>query len=81
MRGYGCVAIDSTTVEAKRGVGYDGFKHRMGMKIHAVVDEESKPIAVALSPGNTHDSKMFNNLYDKMKHKRIYGIQHTIRMR
>ena len=36
------------------------------MKIHVIVDEGSKPIAVALSPGNTHNSKMFN-LYDKMK--------------
>jgi len=27
------------------------------------------------SPGNTHDSKMFNRLYDKMERKpgRIYG--------
>jgi transposase len=38
-------------------------------------DDGSKPIAVAFSPGNTHDSKMFNHLYYKMKHKpeRIYG--------
>jgi hypothetical protein len=25
-------------------VGYDGFKHRKGTKIHAVVDPSSKPI-------------------------------------
>jgi transposase len=31
-----------------------------GTRIHVIVDEESKPIAVALSPGNIHDSKMFN---------------------
>jgi hypothetical protein len=42
------------------------IQHRKGTKIHVIVDEGSKPIAVALSPGNTHDSKMFN-LYDKMK--------------
>jgi transposase len=63
MRSCKRVVIDSTTVEAKRGgeeVGYDGFKHRKGTKIHVIVDEESKPIAVAISPGNIHDSKMFN---------------------
>jgi len=40
-----------------------------------MVDEGSKPIAVALSPGSTHDSKMFNHLYDKRRRKpgRIYG--------
>jgi hypothetical protein len=38
------------------------------MKIHVIVDEGLKPISVAISPGNTHDSKMFN-LYDKMKSK------------
>ena len=38
-----------------------------------IVDGGSKP--TALGPGNTHDSKMFNNLYDKVRHKpgRIYG--------
>jgi hypothetical protein len=31
--------------------------------------------AIALSSGNTHDSKMFNKLYDKMERKprRFYG--------
>jgi len=49
-------------VEAKGGeeIGYDGFKHRKGTKVHVIVDEGSKPIAVAISPGNIHDSKMFN---------------------
>jgi hypothetical protein len=44
------------------------------MKIHVIVDEGSKPISVAISPGNTHNSKMFN-LYDKMKSKpeEFYG--------
>jgi len=52
------------------------------MKIHVIVDEGSKPIAVAISLGNTHNSKMFN-LYDKMKVslKGFMGIQHTIHMR
>jgi hypothetical protein len=29
-------------------------------KIHVIVDEGSKPISVATSPGNIHNSKMFN---------------------
>jgi hypothetical protein len=50
-----------------------------GMKIHVIVDEGLKPISVAISPGNIHDSKMFN-LYNKMKVslKGFMGIQHTI---
>ncbi|MGC8850311.1 MAG: transposase, partial [Candidatus Bathyarchaeia archaeon] len=36
---------------------------------------KNKPIAVAISPGNIHDSKMFNEVYDRMKSKpnRLYG--------
>ena len=48
-------------------MGYDGFKHRRGTKIHVIVDGGSKPTAI--SPGNMHNSKMFNNLYDKMERK------------
>jgi transposase len=56
-------------------LGYDGFKHRKGTKIHAIVDEYSKPIAVAISPRNTHDSKIFNTIYTKMKNRpdKLYG--------
>ena len=67
------MAIDSTTVEAKGEVGCGGFKHRRGTKIHVIVDGGSKP--TALGPGNMHDSKMFSNLYGKIRCKpeRIYG--------
>ena len=43
--------------------------------MHVIVDEGSKPISVAISPGNTHDSKMFNPVYNKMKNKpeEFYG--------
>jgi hypothetical protein len=36
-------SVDSTTVEAKRRelVGYDGYKHRKGSKIHMAVTAES----------------------------------------
>jgi len=59
------------------------IQHRKGMKIHVIVDEGSKPISVAISPGNTHDSKMFNPVYDKMKVslKGFMGMRHTIHMR
>jgi transposase len=56
-------------------IGYDGFKHRKGTKVHVAVDEEAKPIALTLSPGNTHDSKASNGLYDKVNPKpvRLYA--------
>jgi len=47
-------------------IGYYWFKHRKGTKVHVAVDEEAKPIALTLSPGNTHDSKAFKELYEKI---------------
>jgi len=33
------------------------------------VDEEAKPMAITLSPGNIHDSKVFKELYDRVNPK------------
>jgi hypothetical protein len=51
-----------------------------GSKIHVIVDENSKPITVDLNTGNTHDSRMFNRLYDEIECKPSgsMDIQHTI---
>jgi transposase len=38
-------------------VGYDGFKHRYGTKIHVCVDRDSTPLSIIIGPGNEHDSK------------------------
>jgi transposase len=38
-------------------VGYDGFKHRKGTKIHVCVDRDSMPLSIAIGPGNEHDSR------------------------
>jgi transposase len=38
-------------------VGYDGFKHRKGTKIHVVVDRDSMPLRIIIGPGNEHDSR------------------------
>jgi transposase len=38
-------------------VGYDGFKHRKGSKIHVVVDRDSMPLRIVIGPGNEHDSR------------------------
>jgi transposase len=38
-------------------VGYDGFKHRYGTKIHVCVDRDSMPLSIIIGPGNEHDSK------------------------
>jgi transposase len=50
----------------KRGevVGYDGFKHRKGTKIHAVVDPSSKPLYFTVGPGNEHDSRRLQEPVD-----------------
>jgi transposase len=51
----------------KRGrevVGYDGFKHRKGTKIHAVVDQSSMPLYFTVGPGNEHDSRRLQELVD-----------------
>jgi len=38
-------------------IGYDGFKHRKGSKIHVVVDGDSMPLSITIRPGNEHDSR------------------------
>jgi transposase len=45
-------------------VGYDGFKHRKGTKIHAVVDPSSMPLYFTVGPGNEHDSRRLQELVD-----------------
>jgi len=50
-------------------IGYGEFKHRKGTKVHVAVDEEAKPLALTLSLGNTHDSNVFKELYDKVNPK------------
>jgi transposase len=37
-------------------VGYDGFKHGKGTKIHVCVDRDSMPLSIIIGPGNEHDS-------------------------
>jgi hypothetical protein len=56
IRGHGIVSVDSSTVEAKKGgevVGYDGFKHGKGTKIHACVNRDSMPLNVIRGLGMT----------------------------
>ena len=36
-------------------MGYDGFKHRKGTKIHACVNRDSMPLNIIIGP--EHDSK------------------------
>ncbi|MEM1990577.1 MAG: transposase, partial [Candidatus Bathyarchaeia archaeon] len=48
-------------------IGYDGFKHRRGSKIHVCVDEHSMPLSIALGPGNEHDSKRIDELFDGLE--------------
>jgi transposase len=38
-------------------VGYDGFKHRKGTKIHVCVNRDSMPLSIIIGPGNEHDSR------------------------
>ncbi len=50
-------------------MGYDGFKHRKGSKIHAVVDPSSKPIYFTVGPGNEHDSRRLQELVDGLSER------------
>ncbi|MDT7877675.1 MAG: IS5 family transposase [Candidatus Caldarchaeales archaeon] len=45
-------------------MGYDGFKHRYGTKIHVCVDRDSVPLSIAIGPGNEHDSRRLQELVD-----------------
>jgi transposase len=50
-------------------VGYDGFKHRKGTKIHACVNRDSMPLNIAVGPGNEHDSKKIVELVEGLDWK------------
>jgi transposase len=50
-------------------VGYDGFKHRKGSKIHAVVDQSSMPLYFTVGPGNEHDSRRLQELVDGLSER------------
>jgi transposase len=45
-------------------VGYDGFKHRYGTKIHVCVNRDSMPLSIIIGPGNEHDSRRLQELVD-----------------
>jgi transposase len=50
-------------------VGYDGFKHRKGSTIHAVVDQSSMPLYFTVGPGNEHDSRRLQELVDGLSER------------
>ncbi len=56
-------------------IGYDGFKHRKGSKIHVCVDEYSMPLSIALGFGNEHDSKRIDELLEGLEEalKELYA--------
>jgi transposase len=50
-------------------IGYDGFKHRKGPKIHVCVDEDSMPLNFTIGPGSEHDSKRLMELMECLEKK------------
>ncbi|MEM2668386.1 MAG: transposase [Candidatus Methanomethylicaceae archaeon] len=50
-------------------MGYDGFRKKKGTKIHVCVNENGKPLAIEISPGNENNSKMLIPLVLKLKNK------------
>jgi len=69
------VAVDSTTVEARKGeiVGYDGYRHRKGLMVQAVVSGESLPLSIVVCSGNEHDSKGFIDVMESIRVKHSVG--------
>ena len=56
-------------LKPRRGlVGYDGFKHRKGSKIHLGVDESSIPLNFMMNSRNSRKQRPYNvELYRKMR--------------
>jgi len=50
-------------------VGYDGFKHRKGTKIHACVNRDSMLLNIIVGAGNEHDSKKIVELVEGLDGK------------
>ncbi len=70
------VAIDSSTVAAKKGGNITGpnptDKGRPGCKRHIVVDAQGVPLAVRLTKANVHDSQIFEEMLEAipaLKHR------------
>jgi len=61
--------VDSIIIEAKKGalLGYDGYKHRWGSKVHVAVTAESLPLSIIVGSGNEHDSRSFFNVVDGIR--------------
>jgi len=59
-------------------VGYDGFKHRKGTKIHVVVDQSSiMPLYFTVGAGNEHDSRRLQELVDGLSERPMYTTRRT----
>jgi transposase len=56
-------------------IGYDGFKHKKGLKIHVCVDKDSMPLNFTIGPGSEHDSKRLMELMEclEKKPKELYA--------
>jgi len=50
-------------------IGYDGFRHGKGSKIHVVVDDDSIPLNFTIGPGNEHDSRRLIELVDGLERR------------
>ncbi|GEM_PF-165952 len=52
----------------KRGsiLGYDGFKHISGTKIHVAVESNGLPVSIVIGPANEHDSTRFIDVMESI---------------
>ena len=78
MRSYGKAAVDGSTVEAEKGelIGYDGFEHRKGSKIHLCLEEDSIPLNFTIGLGSERDSRMAE-IVQKDDHRIRKTLKHT----
>jgi len=54
------VAVDSTTIRARKGGSWATTDNRVkGTKVHVVVDSQSLPLSIEIEARNEHDSKRF----------------------
>gem|GEM_PF-5405282 len=70
------VAVNSATIKARENgelVGFDGYKHRRGLKVDIAVMAESLPLGIVIGPGDGHDGVSLIEAFDGIMVKRGIG--------
>jgi hypothetical protein len=76
MLNFDRVAVDGATIKARENgglVGFDGYKHRRGLKVNIAVTAESLPLGIVITLGDGHDGVSLIEAFDGIMVRRGIG--------